>query len=256
MIDIIFSGISGKMGKATLNLVNKTDEFDIVAGVDKYKASDINVPIFSSFDDVDINKADVIIDFSRPDQLTKLLDYAVKTKTNVVLATTGYTSEQLAEIVTASNHIAIFKASNMSLGVNLVANLVKQSAQFLGGDFDIEIIEQHHNQKVDAPSGTALTLANKANEAFNNTYKIVEGRNGADCKRQHDEISISSVRGGTIVGKHDVLFIGNNEIVTISHEATSREIFANGALKAAKFIMSKLKGLYNMDNLIDEMLNK
>ena len=254
MINVIFSGICGKMGRATLNLVKNSDEFEIVCGVDKYKASDVDVPVYDNFQLIKGKIADVIIDFSRPDNIDGLLEYAIKTNTNVVIATTGYDSKQLAKITAAAESIAVFKASNMSLGVNLVANLVKQAASFLGGDFDIEIIEQHHNQKVDAPSGTALTLAGKANEAFNNNYKIVEGRHGAAAKREHDEITISSVRGGTIVGKHDVLFIGNNETVTIAHEATSREIFASGALKACKFLTDKLTGLYDMDDLINQIL--
>jgi len=254
MTKIILSGIGGKMGRAILALAKKSTKYEIVCGVDKAGASDIDVPVFSSFDYVTGIDADVIVDFSRPNALDSMLQYALKTKTNIVIATTGYTSEDLLKIVNASNEIAIFKASNMSLGVNLVANLVKQAAVFLGKDFDVEIIEQHHNQKIDAPSGTALTLAKKVNEAFDDRYKIIEGRSGANCKRMHDEISICSVRGGTIVGKHDVLFIGNNETVTISHEATSRDIFGAGALKAAAFLEDKEHGVYDMDNLIADML--
>lgn len=254
MINLILSGINGKMGKAIVNLVSNNDNFNIVAGVDLVKG-DLNIPVYDSFDNVE-EKADVIIDFSRPSTLDGMLAYATKTNTNLVIASTGYTSEDLLKIVNASNHISIFKASNMSLGVNLIGNLVKQAAAFLGADYDIEIIEQHHNQKVDAPSGTAITLAHKANEAFNDSYKIVNGRSGANCKREQKEISISSVRGGNIVGKHDVLFIGKNEVVTISHEAQSREVFAEGALKAANYVFTKEKGLFDMDNLIKDMLQK
>lgn len=254
MIKLILSGINGKMGKAIVNLVQNNKNFEIVAGVDLVKG-DLDIPVYDSFSKVE-EKADVIIDFSRPSTLDGMLHYATDNNTNLVIASTGYTSEDLLKIVNASNQVAIFKASNMSLGVNLIGNLVKQAAEFLGKDYDIEIIEQHHNQKVDAPSGTAITLAHKANEAFNDSYKIVNGRSGSNCKREQNEISISSVRGGNIVGKHDVLFIGNNEVVTISHEAQSREVFAEGALKAANYISTKEKGLFDMDNLINDMLSK
>lgn len=252
MIKIILSGINGKMGKAILSLAKDSKDYQIVAGVDLVKGN-LDVPVYENFSQVQ-EKADVIIDFSRPSTLNGLLDYATKNNTNIVIASTGYSNDDLLNIANASNKIAIFKSSNMSLGVNLIGNLVKQAAQFLGENYDIEIIEQHHNQKVDAPSGTALTLAKKANEAFNGKYNIIEGRSGKNCKREQNEISISSVRGGNIVGKHDVLFIGSNEVVTISHEAQSRQVFAEGALRAASYIVDKQKGLFDMDNLINDML--
>ena len=180
-----------------------------------------------------------------------MLDYALKTKTPVVIATTGYSDDQINKIKEASKEIAIFFTFNLSLGVNLICSLAKKAADILGNAFDVEIVEKHHNQKIDAPSGTAIMLANAVNEVFDNKMKYEYDRHSKREKRPKNEIGIHSVRGGTIVGEHDVIFAGRDEVITISHSAASKAVFAAGAVKAAKFIASKKNGLYDMNNIIN-----
>ncbi|MDE7071143.1 MAG: 4-hydroxy-tetrahydrodipicolinate reductase, partial [Clostridia bacterium] len=176
-------------------------------------------------------------------------------KTGIMLATTGYTQEQQAQIDKASKSIAVFQSSNMSLGVNLMIELCRKASNFLGDNFEVEIIEQHHNQKVDAPSGTALSIAQAINEEFDNSKEFVYGRSGKNSKRQNKEIGIHAVRGGTIVGKHDVLFIGKDEVITIKHEAQSRMVFAQGAIRAGLFLATKKAGKYSMKDLVAEAMD-
>lgn len=249
MIKVILSGCGGRMGKAVAAAVG--NEVRIVAGVDVNAASiDVSdFPIYESITEFS-DKADVIVDFSHHSALPSLLDYAKATKTPVVVATTGHTDEELALMREAASEVAIFHSGNFSIGINLIINLAKQAARTLGADFDIEIIEKHHNKKLDAPSGTALMIANAvADEREESEY--IYDRHSVRKAREPKEIGIHSVRGGSIVGEHEVIFAGANEVVSISHSAASREIFANGALRAAIYLAGKSAGLYSMTDLIE-----
>lgn len=238
------------MGKNILEGLSAFDDAEAVGGVDKFAdPSQFSVPVFKSGKDVNVD-ADVIIDFSRPDALDEILEYALAHKTGIMLATTGYSAEQQQAIDKASQSIAVFQSSNMSLGVNLLIELCRKASQVLGEKFDIEIIEQHHNQKVDSPSGTALSIANAINEEFENSKEYVYGRHDKNCRRTDKEIGIHAIRGGTIVGKHDVLFIGKDEVITVSHEAQSRAVFAQGAIRAGIFLSTKTSGKYSMKDLL------
>lgn len=249
MIKVILSGCGGRMGKAVAAAVG--NEVRIVAGVDINAASidASDFPIYESITEFS-DKADVIVDFSHHSALPSLLDYAKATKTPVVVATTGHTDEELALMREAAKSVAIFHSGNFSIGINLIINLAKQAARTLGADFDIEIIEKHHNKKLDAPSGTALMIANAvADEREESEY--IYDRHSVRKAREPKEIGIHSVRGGSIVGEHEVIFAGANELVSISHSAASREIFANGALRAAIYLAGKSAGLYSMTDLIE-----
>ncbi len=252
-VKIILSGCSGKMGRAITELAQTRQDISITAGIDKFPSS-CGYPVFADFKDINIT-GDVIIDFSRPDMLPSLLEYALKHNTPAVLATTGYSNEALNQIKLASGSIPIFMSGNMSLGVNLMLSLLKTATKILKNTFDIEIIEKHHNQKVDAPSGTALMMAQAINDAAGGDMQYIYDRHVLSQKRQKDEIGIHSVRGGTIVGEHTVIFAGTDECLEITHSAQSRGIFAAGALSAAKFLCGKTPGSYNMDDLIAESEN-
>ena len=250
MINIILSGCSGQMGKAITEVAANDDNVCIICGFDKYTACDRGYPIYATPDEYD-GPADVIIDFSNPAALSPILSYAKKRKLPAVIATTGLSSEQIAEIEDASNEIAIFRSANMSLGVNLMVELVKKAASVLASGFDIEIIEKHHNQKLDAPSGTALMLADAVNEALDSSLSYVYDRHSVRKKREKTELGIHSIRGGTIVGEHDVIFAGNDEIITLNHTALSKKVFAEGAVKAAQFIADAKPGIYDMKSVIN-----
>ena len=241
MINVLLSGACGKMGNAVTRCCKEDENLKIIAGVDRVEAL-YDYPIFKSFDDVNITP-DVIIDFSNVSVLDSLLKYAINNNIPVVLATTGYSEVQIAQIKDAANKIPVFFTANMSLGVNLLSSLAKYAAGILGGDFDIEIVEKHHNQKLDAPSGTALMLANAVNEVFDDKYNYEYDRHSKRQKRPKNEIGIHAIRGGTIVGEHDVIFAGHDEVITLSHSAQSKEVFASGSIKAAKFIIGKPCGL-------------
>ena len=249
MIKVILSGCGGRMGKAVAAAVG--NEARIVAGVDVNAASidASDFPIYESITEFS-DKADVIVDFSHHSALPSLLDYAKATKTPVVVATTGHTDEELALMNETAKSVAIFHSGNFSIGINLIINLAKQAARTLGADFDIEIIEKHHNKKLDAPSGTALMIANAVAEEREESEYIYD-RHSVRKAREPKEIGIHSVRGGSIVGEHEVIFAGANEVVSISHSAASREIFANGALRAAIYLAGKSAGLYSMTDLIE-----
>lgn len=248
MLKIILSGCNGKMGRVITDIVTKRNDCSIVAGVDRDLSQNGPFPVFERFSDIDY-KADVIIDFSNPSLLDDLLDYAFSNKLAVVIATTGYSLQQQQQIKKASEKIPVFFSFNMSLGVNLLAELAGKAAAVLDG-FDIEIIERHHNQKIDAPSGTALLLADKINEECNNRYYYKYDRHKNNEKRTKNEIGIHSVRGGTIVGEHEIIFAGRDEILTLSHSARSKEIFAVGAVNAALFLNGLEPGLYSMKELV------
>lgn len=249
MTDIILCGANGKMGKVIRDIVAKRDDCRIAAGIDLNTESD-SFPIYSSFDEIK-EDADVIIDFSNPVLLNDLLDFAVKKSMPVVIATTGYDESQKKQIEEASRKTSVFFTYNMSLGINLLANLAKKAVQVLGDGFDIEIIEKHHNQKIDAPSGTALMLADAICEELNKPMKYEYDRHSKREKRTENEIGIHAVRGGTIVGEHEIMFAGRDEIITLSHSARSKEVFAVGAVNAALFLKDKPAGMYSMKEMIE-----
>lgn len=248
MINVLISGACGKMGKKVAEFVKSTDDMQTVCGVDT-KDEICDFPVFHSFADVS-TIPDVIIDFSHISALDGLLNFAQKNNLPVVLATTGYSAEQIDLIKKAGEKIPIFFTANMSLGINLLRSLVKTAAGILGTDFDVEIIEKHHNQKIDAPSGTALMLANAINDTSGDIYNYEYDRHSKRNKRPKNEIGIHSVRGGTIAGEHDVIFAGHDEVITLSHSAASKEVFAKGAVKAARFIVGKGNGMYDMNDVL------
>ncbi len=249
MIKVILSGSGGKMGAFVASGIEKESDMQIVAGVDKFNNGQ-KFPVFKSFSEIDMN-ADIIIDFSNPALLDDLLSFAESKKIPVVLATTGYSDSQIEKIKNIAQNIPIFFTFNMSLGVNLICSLAKKAASVLGDGFDIEIVEKHHNQKLDAPSGTAIMLANAVNSVFDDKKRYEYDRHSKRQKRSTDEIGIHSIRGGTIVGEHDVIFAGKDEVITVSHSAFSREVFATGAIRAAKFLNDKTNGIYDMNNIMN-----
>ena len=249
MLKMIISGCNGKMGQVVESICKADSQVQVVAGFDVNQAPR-EYPVYVSPANF-TGAADAIIDFSSPKALDGLLAFATERKVPVVLATTGYTQEQLAQIDEASKVVPIFRSANMSLGINVVLDLVKRAAAILGDSCDIEIVERHHNRKVDAPSGTALMLADAAKEGLDYDVEYNYGRHERRMARPKNEIGISAVRGGTIVGVHEVIFAGRDEVIEIRHEAQSREIFASGAVKAAKFLTTVTQpGLYNMQQLV------
>lgn len=251
MIRLALSGAGGRICRTLYKSLIGSKDFEIVFGVDFYPADDLPYPVYRKFGDA-VLEADVIIDFSKADALDEILNYAVAHNTRTILATTGYTDDQIKRIQYAAKQIPIFRSSNMSLGVNLLANLSKSAMKFLGDSYDVEIIETHHNQKLDSPSGTAVTLANVINEVRDNALTPVYGRHESAHRREKSEIGIHAVRGGTVVGKHDVMFLGLGEVVTLSHEAENKEVFVRGALRAASFLMDKEAGLYDMHSILGD----
>lgn len=249
MTKIILSGCNGKMGRAITACVKEREDCKIVAGVDLNTTPNADFPVYDTFLKVS-EKADVIIDFSNPALLEKLLAFAKEKNLPLVLATTGFTKQQTDEIHEAAKEMPIFFTFNMSLGINLLVSLSKKAAALLGDSFDIEIIEKHHNQKLDAPSGTAIMLANAINDTLNDRMIFEYDRHSKREKRPKNEIGIHSIRGGTIVGEHDVVFAGHDEVITLSHQAASKEVFAVGAVKAAIFMSGKAPGLYDMNDMI------
>lgn len=251
MVNIIVSGINGRMGRAIEEMCKSSDRYTIVGGVDVSLGVPHEFPVVSDINEL-CCKADALIDFSHHSAAKKLCEYAVKTNTPVIFCTTGYTEDELAVISEASWKVAVFRSGNMSLGINLLIELSKKAAEILEG-FDIEIIEQHHNQKLDAPSGTALMIADGIKSVKENSEYVYD-RTQVRRKRSENEIGIHSIRGGSIVGEHEVLFAGRNENITLRHSASSREVFADGALKAAEFICGKGAGMYNMSDCLKELM--
>lgn len=250
MTRIIITGANGKMGNVLQNIIANRDNCEIVAGVDLNTADNGVFPIYASIAEVKEN-ADAVIDFSNPVLLEDLLAYSKSTGTPLVIATTGYSDEQKKMIEDASKECPIFFTYNMSMGINLLANLAKKAVEILGSDFDIEIVEKHHNQKIDAPSGTALMLADAICEVTPEPMKYEYDRHAKREKRTKNEIGLHAIRGGTIVGEHDIIFAGRDEIITLSHSARSKEIFAVGAVNAAVYMCGKNAGMYDMKELID-----
>ncbi len=251
MINIALFGCNGKMGQVIAQILSEDEDAKISFGFDINTEMKNSFPVYNNIDDIKEN-ADVLIDFSHPAMLENIIKYSKKTKTPAVIATTGISDVGIKNIDELSKEVAIFRSANMSLGINLLINLIKKAAPLLEGKFDIEIIEKHHNQKIDAPSGTALMLADAVNESLETECEYVYDRHSVRKKRGKTEIGLHAVRGGTIVGQHDVIFAGNDEIVELKHTATSKGVFAEGAIKAAKFLVGKPSGMYDMQNLIDE----
>lgn len=252
MTNIVISGANGKMGKVINSIISGREDCRVVAGIDIFTEKYADFEIYQSPDKLP-EKPDVIIDFSHPSALDGLLAYGFSTGTPMVLAATGYSQEQIEKIKAASKEIPLFFTFNMSLGINLLVDLAKKAAALLGDQFDIEIIEKHHNQKIDAPSGTAIMLADAVNETLNNSKQYIYDRHSQRKKRDKSEIGIHSIRGGTIVGEHDVIFAGRDEVITLSHQATSKEVFAVGAVNAAVFMKNRPAGLYAMNDVISAM---
>ena len=250
MIRVIMHGCNGKMGQTISGLIAADDDVELVAGIDARDDGHNPYPVFTDIEKCDV-EADCLIDFSAAVAVDKMLDYCVEKKLPCVLCTTGLSDAQLAKVQEASGKVAILKSANMSLGINLLLKMLKEATGVLApAGFDIEIVEKHHNLKVDAPSGTALALADSINEELNKEYEYVFDRSGRREKRPKKEIGISAVRGGTIVGDHDVIFAGADEVITFSHTAYSKAVFGKGAVQAAKFLAGKPAGMYNMADVI------
>ena len=254
MINILMSGCNGKMGQSITKLAANFDNISITAGIsrqpDKFRNS---YPVYSDFKDVK-EKIDVVIDFSNPDAIPSLLDFCKTRDAALVLATTGLSPEDNQKVKQTAETIPVFMSANMSLGINVLIELARTAASKLGLGFDIEILEKHHNEKKDAPSGTALMIANEINQQLDNAMNFTYDRSQKREKRKTDEIGISSIRGGTIPGEHSVFFAGKDEIVEIKHTALSRDVFGMGAIKAAMYIADKQKGIYDMKSMFKEMI--
>lgn len=251
MIRLILIGCNGSMGRVVAQNAGDSGRFEMAAGVDLNLSGQEMYPVYRNAGQVR-ERADVIIDFSHPSSLSESLALAERMGIPVVIATTGLSGGQQEEIRARSNKIPVFLSFNMSLGVNLMLRLVKEAAALLYGDFDMEIVEKHHNRKLDAPSGTALMLADAISQALPEKPRYVYDRHARHMKREKAEIGIASLRGGTIVGEHEVLFAGKDELIEIRHTAMSKDIFAVGALRAAEFMIGKPPGLYNMDHLVEK----
>jgi 4-hydroxy-tetrahydrodipicolinate reductase len=253
---IMLNGYNGKLGRAIIEAArSKSDEFNIVVGIEINPAAiNFTFPVFLKLSDYK-EKVDLILDCSHHSAIDSLLEYADFMKTPIVICTTGHSPEEMELIKSYSDKIAIFKSANMSIGVNLVAELAKKAAMLLKNDFDIEIIEKHHNKKLDAPSGTALMIADEISSVFDESDKpeYIYDRHNMRRERGKKELGLHAIRGGTIIGEHEVIFAGTNELISISHSAQSREMFANGALAAARFLYGKPPGLYSMKDLINEI---
>ena len=250
MTNIILCGCNGKMGAAVQSFVSQREDCSIAAGVDVSGGSQGSFPVYTSISQVK-EAAQVVVDFSHPSALSGILEYCRQHPgTAAVLCTTGYSAEQTREIQEASKELPLFYSRNMSLGINLLIELAKKAEAVLGDAFDVEIVEMHHNQKIDAPSGTALMIADAINQVRNDSMQYVYDRNSQRKKREKQEIGLHSVRGGTIVGEHQVIFAGQSEVITLSHSAQSKELFAAGAVNAAVFMAGKAPGLYDMSHMI------
>lgn len=253
MLKILISGCNGHMGQVVARICRETDNVEVSAGFDLLGQEREDFPVYSS-PAAFSGQADVLIDFSSPAALPSLLDLGRARKLPLVLCTTGYSPEQLAAIDAAAREVPIFRSGNMSLGINVLSELVSRAASALGSDFDVEIVERHHRRKLDAPSGTALMLAQAAAESLPYEPEYVYERQSVRKPRDPREIGISSVRGGGIVGDHEVIFAGRDEVIELKHSAMSREVFASGALRAARFLVGKAPGLYSMKDLVEQII--
>ncbi|MBQ9505245.1 MAG: 4-hydroxy-tetrahydrodipicolinate reductase [Lachnospiraceae bacterium] len=250
MIKAIMNGCGGRMGKMILSVADTDPEINIVAGVDRVNVQNMSLPVFGEISHCNV-PADVVIDFSLPEATDALLDYCVEKKLPLVLCTTGLSDAQLDKVEKAAETIPVLRSANMSIGINLIMNVLKETAgKLAAAGFDIEVVEKHHNKKKDAPSGTAIALAETMLSVLPEDYSTVCDRSERNEARPAHEIGISAVRGGTIPGDHDVIFAGEDEVITFSHRAYSRAIFAKGAIAAAKFLAGKAPGLYSMSDVL------
>ena len=250
MVKAIMHGCNGKMGQVITGLVKEDPMIEIVAGIDTFQGIANEYPVFASLKECDV-EAEVVIDFSNASAVDELLEVCAEKNLPVVLCTTGLSEEQLQKVEETGKKAAVLRSANMSLGINLLMKLLKEAASVLApAGFDIELIEKHHNQKVDAPSGTAIALADSVNEALNNEYTYTYDRSQERKKREKNEIGIVAVRGGTIVGEHDVIFAGADEVITFQHTAYSKAVFGKGAIEAAKYLAGKPAGMYSMGDVI------
>ena len=253
MLKLLINGINGQMGKAMLRTAPKwSDAAEIVCGVDADTAP-CGCPVYANCEEIRTD-FDVAVDFSVPKATMSILNYCVKNRKPIVICTTGLNEEQVAAIDTASKEIPVFRSGNMSVGINLLRALARQAKLTLGDGFDVEIVEMHHNRKVDAPSGTAKMLADSIASASKEEPEYVYGRHDRNRRRAANEIGIHSIRGGTIVGDHEVLFLGEDEAITLKHQAFSKTVFATGAFQAALFLAEKTPGKYDMNDLVGELL--
>lgn len=252
MVKMIMHGCNGKMGQVITRICQEDDEIEIVAGIDPYTGIGNGYPVFHNIKECEI-PADVIVDFASALAVDGLLEYCGERKIPLVLCTTGLSEEQIAKVEETARQTAVLKSANMSLGINMLLKLLKEAAQTLApAGFDMEIVEKHHNQKIDAPSGTALALADAINGAFDNNYQYKYDRTKERKKREKNEIGIQAVRGGSIVGEHEVIFAGTDEVIEIKHTAYSKAVFGKGAVEAAKFLVGKPAGKYDMKDVIAE----
>ena len=250
MTKIIMLGCNGRMGQMITDMVKQDEECTIVAGIDIVDNRDNGYPVYTKLADCDV-EADAIIDFTSATDFESRMDYAVDKQIPIIECSTGLSEEQMDYLKKASEKVAVLKSANMSLGINLLMKLLKEAAVKLAGDgFDVEIVEKHHNQKLDAPSGTALALADSINEAMDDRYEYIYDRSQVRQKRDKKELGISAVRGGTIVGEHEVIFAGTDEVITFKHTAYSRAVFAKGSITAAKYLKGKAAGLYDMSDVL------
>lgn len=250
MVRMIMHGCNGKMGQVISGICKEDSEIEIVAGIDPYTGLKNDYPVFATIDECQV-QADVVVDFAAASAVDGLLHYCIEHKLPVVLCTTGLSEQQLARVEEAGRQTAVLKSANMSLGINLLMDLLKKAAKILApAGFDMEVVEKHHNQKVDAPSGTALALADSLNEALDNAYAYQYDRTKDRKKREKYEIGIQAVRGGSIVGEHEVFFAGADEVIEFKHTAYSKAVFAKGAVEAAKFLAGKPAGRYEMRDVI------
>lgn len=250
MVRVIMNGCNGKMGQVITGIAAGDEQVEIVAGIDVYDGIQNPYPVFADIKDCTV-EADVIIDFSTAKAVDGLLDYVEEKKIPVVLCTTGLSEAQLNRVSEVAGKTAVLKSANMSLGINTIMKLLQQAVQVFGpAGYDVEIVEKHHNQKLDAPSGTAIALADSMNEVMDHQYEYIYDRSQRRQKREAKELGISAVRGGTIVGEHEVIFAGTDEVIEIKHTAYSKAVFAKGAVEAAKYLAGKPAGLYNMSDVI------
>ncbi len=251
MLKVILHGCNGAMGRVITHLAAEDEQVEIVAGIDRQTTGNLTYPIYECCEDC-TEAADVVIDFSVAKAVDNVLNFAVSRKLPLVLCTTGLSDEQLKAVQEASKEMPILRSANMSLGVNTIFKLAAMAAQILGAaGYDMEIVEKHHNQKLDAPSGTALAIADAINQAMDEMYTYKLNRSGERAKRLYNEIGIQAVRGGTIVGEHEVLYCGQDEVIEIKHTAYSKAIFGKGAIQAAFYLKNRAAGLYQMKDVID-----
>ena len=249
MTEIVIQGIGGRMGHVLCDMIAQREDCCVVAGIDMKDGEQNGIPVYDSLEKLN-GKGDVIIDFSSPAAVEKALPYCQTHKMPIVVCTTGLSEELQLKVVQLSRSVPVFKSANMSMGINVLAELCKRASAVLGINYDIEIVEQHHNKKLDAPSGTALALADSVNEAMDNRFEYVYDRSQVRKQRDKKELGISAVRGGTIVGDHEVIFAGTDEVITFKHTAYSRAVFAKGSIAAAKFLKGKAAGMYDMADVL------